>query len=188
MRILGIDFGERRTGVAISDPLGWTAQGLEAVIGGMGEVVRRIGQLVQHYGVEKIVVGYPIKMNGSAGYRTERTDEFISALACCIGWNTGDITKWDERLTSVEAAKALKEAGVKPTSKKERESGRLDIISSVLLLQSYLDSGRADNRYVDSRCDDSKNVDSRHVDSKNDDSRHVESRRADSKRDDSRQE
>jgi len=147
VRILGIDFGDSRTGVAVSDPLGWTAQGLETVKGGMNATAERVAQLAEQYGAEAIVVGYPYNMDGTAGFRAERTDMFIAALDGAllrkteVGRAVG-IVKWDERLTSAEAAKTLRATGVKHTSRRGREEGKLDILSAVILLQSYLDRRR----------------------------------------------
>jgi putative Holliday junction resolvase len=145
MRVLGIDYGDKRTGIAISDPMGWTAQGLEAVIGGMAKAAERVSQLAKQYDVKTLVVGYPINMDGSTGFRAVRTDEFISALKKRL--NDGDINfiKWDERLTSTEASRKLKAAGVKPTARGVREKGKIDILSAAILLQSYLDSGLTHN-------------------------------------------
>jgi len=154
MRILGIDYGDSRTGIAVSDPMGWTAQGLEAVKGGAGAAAKRIAELARQYGAEKIVVGYPLNMDGTAGFRAERTDAFISALKAKIGAenakNAGntdiagnaEVIKWDERLTSAEAARIMRESGARPTARGVREKGSLDILSASILLQSYLDSVR----------------------------------------------
>ena len=140
MRILGIDFGDSRTGIAISDPLGWTAQGLETARGGMTAAAERIAQLTRYYGVKTIVVGYPLNMDGSAGFRAERTDCFISVLINQIGKETVEILKWDERLTSAEAARVLRATGAKPGSRPMREKGKIDVVAAAILLQSYLDS------------------------------------------------
>ncbi|MDR3120182.1 MAG: Holliday junction resolvase RuvX [Clostridiales bacterium] len=151
MRILGVDYGDRRTGIAMSDPLGWTAQGLEAVVGDMCTAVDRVAELAALHQAQAVVVGYPLNMNGTAGARAERTDAFIAALKGRIngaeppadtegGPAAAAVIRWDERLTSVSAGRALREAGIHPTSRKEREKGRLDILSAVILLQSYLDS------------------------------------------------
>jgi len=141
MRILGIDFGDNRTGIAVSDPMGWTAQGLEAVSGGMDAAAAHIIKLARQYEAGKIVVGYPINMDGTKGFRAERTDIFIEALRAGVGDGGAEIIKWDERLTSAEAARVLRSSGARPTSRAVREKGSLDILSAAILLQSYLDSG-----------------------------------------------
>jgi putative Holliday junction resolvase len=133
IRILGIDFGDRRTGVAMSDPLGLTAQGIEVVIGSERTQISRIAALSEEHGVEKIIVGYPLNMDGSAGARAQITEAFISKLEDAV---TCPVLKWDERLTSVSAQRALKETGARVT----KDKGRIDIISAMIMLQSYLDS------------------------------------------------
>ena len=133
MRIIGVDFGEKRTGLAISDPFGWTAQGVETTVGDMEAAVSRIAQLADEYGAETVVVGYPLNMNGTVGPRAERTDEFIGLLS---GRLRCPVERWDERLTSVYAGNTLKEAGVKAS----RNKAKVDLLSAVLMLQSYLDN------------------------------------------------
>jgi len=133
MRILGIDYGDRRTGVAISDPFGWTAQGLEAVIGDMEKTIERISDIASSYQVESIIVGYPLNMNGTVGFRAEKTEIFINKLSQKTKLS---VIKWDERLTSVYAGNTLKEVGVKASKNK----AKVDILSAVILLQSYLDN------------------------------------------------
>jgi len=140
MRILGIDFGDSRTGIAVSDPLGWTAQGLEVFNGSMDKAAGHIARLARQYEASAIVVGYPVNMDGSKGFRAERTDEFIEILKEHIDDGIADIVKWDERLTSAQAARVLKASGVRPTARGVREKGKLDILSAAILLQSYLDS------------------------------------------------
>ena len=153
MRVLGIDFGENRTGIAISDPLGWTAQGLEAVSGGINKTIARIVGLAHEMGIQTIVVGYPLNMNGTAGPRAERTDAFITALktrlaAARSGGNGGgngrdiSVVKLDERLSSKEAARTLELAGVRPTARSVREKGKLDIMAATIILQNYLDRAK----------------------------------------------
>ena len=142
MRILGIDFGDSRTGIAVSDPLGWTAQGLETFKGAIGETALHIAGLARQYEAKTVVIGYPLNMDGSKGPRAERTDSFIEELCKSLCDGSVALVKWDERLTSVEAAKMLKASGGRPTSKTTRESGRLDALAATILLQSYLDSGK----------------------------------------------
>lgn len=146
MRTLGVDFGDKRTGVAVSDPLGWTAQGLEVVTGDVNKTAVRICELASQYEADTIVVGYPLNMNGSEGSRAGKTDVFIAALKKRVGAETVNIVKWDERLTSAAAARTIRESGGRPTSRKEREKGRLDILSAALILQSYMDRRRIDQK------------------------------------------
>ncbi len=134
MRILGIDFGESRIGIAISDPMGWTAQGLETVKSkeSIKKAMARIMEIINQYQVKEIVVGYPLNMNGTKGPRTERTEDFIQKLS-----EMGDfsIIKWDERLTTVSAHRTMNELGVKASNKKNI----VDTMSAVFILQGYLD-------------------------------------------------
>lgn len=135
MRILGIDYGDARIGIAVSDPMGWTAQGVETITskGSPGSVVKRIKELVEGYGAEKIIIGFPRNMNGTIGPRGEKTQEFIDLLS---GEITVPIQKWDERLTTVAANRTMHEMGVRTSKKK----GLVDQIAAVYILQGYLDS------------------------------------------------
>ena len=135
MRIMGIDFGDARIGVALSDPMGWTAQGLETISwrGEMQRPAERIGMIAAEYGVEKIVVGFPKNMNGTIGPRGEKTMEFIEILSEFTG---AEIIKWDERLSTVAANRTMHEVGMKASKKKLV----VDQIAAVFILQGYLDS------------------------------------------------
>jgi len=134
MRILGIDYGDSRTGIAISDPMGWTAQGLETIQNkSMNHVIHRIVELVQKYNIEKIVVGFPKNMNGSVGPRGELTLSFVEKLKKEISI---DIVLWDERLTTVAAHKVLNETNV--WGKKRKQV--VDTVAATYILQGYLNS------------------------------------------------
>ena len=135
MRIMGIDFGDVRIGIAMSDPLGWTAQGVETIVwkGGMKQPAERIGKLAKDYGVEKIIIGFPKNMNGTVGPRGEKTIEFIDILS---RFTDVDIVKWDERLSTVAANRTMHEVGMKTSRKKLV----VDQIAAVFILQGYLDS------------------------------------------------
>lgn len=138
MRILGIDYGDSRIGIAVSDPMGWMAQGVETISwqGSLKKPVERIKQLVNEYKAEKIIVGFPKNMNGTIGPRGEKTLEFISLLQEAI--EGAEIIKWDERLTTVAANRTMQEMGIKTSKKK----GLVDQIAAVYILQGYLDSIR----------------------------------------------
>jgi putative holliday junction resolvase len=140
MRILGIDYGDSRIGVAVSDPMGWTAQGLETVKckDSLKKALARIMEIIAQYEVKAIVVGYPLNMNGTKGPRTERTEEFIKKL---LTFGEFNIIKWDERLTTVSAHRAMNELGIKASNKKNI----VDTMSAVFILQGYLDSKAARN-------------------------------------------
>jgi putative Holliday junction resolvase len=134
MRILGIDYGDSRIGIAVSDPMGWTAQGLETVKckDGIKKALARILEIIIQYEVNDIVIGYPLNMNGTKGIRTERTEEFISKLLTMGQFN---IIKWDERLTTVSAHRTMNDLGIKASNKKNI----VDTMSAVFILQGYLD-------------------------------------------------
>jgi len=132
-RILAIDFGERRIGLAISDPLGITAQGLPTIdTRKTKDVFSHIQKIIQDREVEKIVVGMPKNMDGSIGFKGEEVKKFIEKLTR----KTGAVVKtWDERLTSVQSQRSMREMGIK-----QKKKGVVDRISAILILQSYLDS------------------------------------------------
>ena len=137
MRIMGIDYGDSRIGVAVSDPMGWTAQGLETIErkGTVEQAAEKIKQLVEQYGVERIVIGLPRNMNGTIGPSGEKAIEFGDVLARITGI---EVVRWDERLTTVAANRLMHEVGMK-TSKKKKS---VDRIAAVFILQGYLDSMR----------------------------------------------
>jgi putative Holliday junction resolvase len=134
MRILGLDVGTKRIGIAISDELGWTAQGVKTLYRRNWEGdLRELRDIVTEYGVEKIVVGLPKNMDGSLGPQAEMVLGFVEELHEIAGV---PVVTWDERLSTVEATKMFIRADV---SRKKRK-GKVDIAAAVLILQSYLDS------------------------------------------------
>lgn len=135
MRILGIDYGDSRIGIAVSDPFGWTAQAVETIYvkHNLVKVIERIKEIVDTYKVEKIVIGFPINMNGTVGIRGEKTLSFIDMIADKINI---EIVKWDERLSSVAASRIMHETDVKTVKKKSV----IDQIAACYILQGYLDS------------------------------------------------
>jgi putative Holliday junction resolvase len=135
MRILGIDYGDSRIGIAVSDPFGWTAQGIQTIDAkkGMEHVIRAIGEYIESYKAEKIVVGFPRNMNGTVGPRGEKTDQFVKIIEDKFGI---PVVKWDERLTTVAAQRVMIETNVK----KSKKRGIVDTISATYILQGYLDS------------------------------------------------
>lgn len=137
MRILGLDYGSKTVGVAVSDPLGITAQGVETICRKEENKLRRtcarIEELVQEFEVEKFVLGLPKHMNGDIGERAEKAIQFGEM----IGRRTGlPVEMWDERLTSVSAERTLIENKVRREDRKKY----MDKIAAVFILQSYLDS------------------------------------------------
>lgn len=139
MRILGIDYGDSRIGVAISDPLGWTANGLETIKAKQQfhQAVEQVAALCRQYEVQTVVIGYPKNMNGTLGERTEKTEGFIAALTQLCPQL--EFVRWDERLTSVAAHRMLHETG---TSTRQKGKGIVDKIAAELILQGYLDQQR----------------------------------------------
>ena len=134
-RILAIDFGERRIGLALSDPLGITAQGLPTIdTKKIKDVFTYIKDLVVEKDVVKLVVGMPRNMNGSIGPQGEKVKKFIQKLA---HKTEAEVIDWDERLTSVQSLRSMREMGTKQKRKEVT-----DRISATLILQSYLDSSR----------------------------------------------
>lgn len=134
MKIMGLDYGDRRIGVAVSDSLGWTAQGLETIERRKeGSEFERIAELVKQHEVEEIVVGLPKNMNGTIGPRGEICMTFAEDLRAKLNL---PVHLWDERLTTVSAQRTLLDADV---SRKKRK-GVVDKMAASLILQNYLDS------------------------------------------------
>ncbi|MGG7164405.1 Holliday junction resolvase RuvX [Clostridium ihumii] len=134
MRILGLDVGDRTIGVAISDPLGFTAQGITTIRRKkLEEDINELLKICDEYKVEKIVSGLPKNMNGTVGEQGEKVKMFCEELKKHID---KDIIFWDERLTTVAAHKAMLEADM---SRKKRKQ-IVDKIAATYILQGYLDS------------------------------------------------
>ena len=135
-RILGLDFGTKTVGVAVSDELLLTAQAVETIWrekpGKLRQTLARIEELVNHYGVEKIVLGLPKNMNDTEGERCEKTREFKELLEKRTGL---EVILWDERLTTVAANDAMIEMGIRRENRKEY----IDQIAAIFILQEYLD-------------------------------------------------
>ena len=134
MRILGIDYGEARTGIAITDALNITAQGLETIYnkGSDKVILRRLDEILEKYEVSTIVVGKPINMNGTESERTIVTENFIHKLKC--KYNMLKIETIDERLTTVAAHKTMNFLDINKNKKKNI----VDTISAVYILETYL--------------------------------------------------
>jgi putative holliday junction resolvase len=134
MRILGVDFGMKRVGLAISDETGTIAQSLDYLVGGPDQaVVRELLRVAAEHGVGAIVVGVPLRMNGSPSPQTERTLRFVTLLQQATALQ---VKLWDERLTSVQAERALLEGNVRRKDRKEK----IDKLAAQIMLQSYLDA------------------------------------------------
>ena len=136
MRLMGLDYGSKTVGVAVSDPLGLTAQGVETVWrkqeNKLRQTMARIEELISEYQVERIVLGYPKNMNNTVGERAVKALEFKEKLEKRTGL---PVVMWDERLTTAEAERTLMETGVRRENRKQF----LDQMAAVLILQGYLD-------------------------------------------------
>lgn len=138
MRILGIDYGDARVGIAISDELNITSQGLETIHhnGNDKIVLKRLEELLKMYEISTFVVGMPINMNGTEGERVEITRKFIHKLKC--KFNQIDVKTVDERLTTVAAHKTMNFLNV---SNKEKKN-IVDTISAVYILEMYMNKNK----------------------------------------------
>lgn len=136
MRIMGLDFGSKTVGVAVSDALLVTAQGIEIIRrkeeNKLRQTLARIEELIVEYEVEEIVLGLPKNMNATEGIRAELTMEFKEKLERRTGL---PVHMWDERLTTVAADKTMMEAGIR----REKRKDYVDMIAATLILQGYLD-------------------------------------------------
>jgi putative Holliday junction resolvase len=133
-RILGIDLGDVRIGIAVSDPLGFTAQGVEVIRSkSQAEDLQRIGELIRQYEVEKIALGFPKNMNGTIGPRGEKTQEYAKLLEETFHL---PVILWDERLSTMAAERMLIEADVRRNKRKLV----VDKMAAAIILQNYLDS------------------------------------------------
>lgn len=137
MRILAIDFGQKRVGFAISDPLGFTAQGLPTIEGASSKsLIAQIDTLCRERAVTEVVVGFPINMNGSLGPKATETDVFIEKLKSAL---SVPVIRWDERLTSREAGRLMISEGLS----RQKQRAQSDRIAATLILQNYLESKRS---------------------------------------------
>lgn len=136
MRILALDLGERRIGIAISDPMGWTAQGLEVIDKKQTpDWLHRLDVLIQQYDIGKIVIGFPRNMDGSIGSKGEASKQVAEELTQRYAI---PIQLWDERLSTVAAERSLVTADV---SRKKRKK-IVDQVAAQWILQGYLDANR----------------------------------------------
>lgn len=138
MRILGIDYGEARVGIAITDGLNITAQGLETIQrnGSDKVILRRLDEILENYDVKTIVVGMPLNMNGTISERAKITQEFVHKLKC--KYNKLKIETLDERLTTVEAHRTMNFLEIN----KHKKKNIVDTISAVYILETYLNKSK----------------------------------------------
>jgi len=134
LRILGLDYGEKRIGVAICDELGLTAQGLPTLIRKTKKNdLEILSQWIRNYSVQKIVIGYPLRLDGSEGIQCEKVNRFANLLDKTF---LLPVLKWPETLSTKEAEEILRESGVRWQKRKEK----VDRLAACLILQDYLDS------------------------------------------------
>lgn len=128
-----MDVGDKRVGVAVSDAMGWTAQGLQTLEKSSKEkLFLNLSSILKQYNPEKIVIGLPVNMNGTLGPQADKVRQFAKELKSIY---SGEIVYWDERLTTLSAHRLMIEAGVR----RDRRKLKADKIAAVLILQSYLD-------------------------------------------------
>ncbi len=132
MKVLAIDYGDARTGVAVSDPSGFLA-GFTTVIHSHnpGEVVQQLSELIKTHGAERLVMGYPRNMDGTEGPRAELYRDFAKRLEEAVGM---EVVLWDERRTTVDAHRILTETGNRGKRRKEK----VDAVAATLILEGYL--------------------------------------------------
>lgn len=141
LRIMGLDYGQATVGVAVSDELLLTAQGIEVIRrkeeNKLRQTLQRIEALIKEYDVELIVLGYPKNMNNTIGERAEKSEQFKEMLQ---RRTNPPVVLWDERLTTVSAHNAMIEGNVR----REKRAKVVDKVAAVLILQGYLDSRNQD--------------------------------------------
>ncbi len=143
MRILGLDYGDKTVGVAVSDVFGWTAQGLETIKRNNPnehkQSLSRLAEIINDYNVEKIVLGYPKNMDGTEGERCKKTLEYKKHIE--NRFNKIPVVLWDERLSTVSAQNFLHEANWNT----KKSKGVIDKMAAVVILQNYLNSIKEEN-------------------------------------------
>ncbi|MFZ5645714.1 MAG: Holliday junction resolvase RuvX [Bacillota bacterium] len=135
MRVMGLDLGEKTIGIAVSDPMGWTAQGVEIIrrAGNIESEIQRLKELIAQYGVNLILLGLPKNMNGSIGEQGQKTIDYAGVLRERLGL---PVELWDERLSTAAAGRALLEADMSRAKRKKV----IDKVAAAYILQGYLDS------------------------------------------------
>jgi len=136
MRILGLDYGEKRLGLAISDEMGITAQGLPTLTRkGLEKDLAALEKVIRQFGVDRMVIGYPLRLNGTEGIQCEKVNRFAGILEKRF---SVPILKWDETLTTSQAEEILTEVRV---SRKKRKAV-VDKLAAMIILQGYLDHSK----------------------------------------------
>jgi len=129
-RILGIDYGRKRIGLSISDPLGIIATPVDTV--NRKKVIERIQEILVEFKLKKIIIGYPLRSDGEKGRSTEEVEKFAQLIEKTFGI---EIELWDERYSTIEAERIMRDAG----KSSSREKRKVDMIAAAVILQSYLD-------------------------------------------------
>lgn len=135
-RILALDVGSVRIGVALSDPLGMIAQPLEVVQRRKVDPLARVAQLIEEHEVECVVVGMPLRLDGTKGPAAQSIEKFVVELEARI---SVPVESWDERLSTAQAERAMIGGGVR----RKKRKGKIDKVAASLILQSYLDAQRS---------------------------------------------
>ena len=134
MRILGLDYGSKRIGVAVCDELGMIAQGLATITRrNRRQFLEEIARFIRTYNVERIVIGYPMRLNGTEGIQCEKVSKFASLLEATFSL---PVIKWDEALSTKEAEEILIRANVA----RDKRKNKVDKLAASLILQGYLDA------------------------------------------------
>jgi len=133
MRILGLDYGSKRIGVAVCDELGMTAQGLATIARkNRQQDLEEIAGFIRTYNVEKIVIGYPLRLDGTEGIQCEKITKFASLLESAFSL---PVIKWDETLSTKEAEEIL----IRANMRRDKRKNIVDRVAASLILQGYLD-------------------------------------------------
>ena len=133
-RLLGLDVGSRTIGIAVSDPLGLTAQGHSVLRRtNLNDDLKRLSEIIAEYSVETVVIGLPKNMNNSIGFQAEQTLEFVEVLK---NTSTCQVVLWDERLTTKAAQMHLRESGMT----RKKRSQLVDMVAAIYILEGYLNS------------------------------------------------
>ena len=142
MRVLGLDVGERRVGIAVSDPTCSVARPVQTLVrGSREEDFAALAAIVAQHSVELVVVGRPLRKDGTEGPQARRIARYARAMAACLPVR---VVSWDERFTTVEAEEILREGRTRKQRQRARATGRVDAVAAAVILQSYLDSLRCE--------------------------------------------
>jgi putative Holliday junction resolvase len=156
MRVLSLDVGERRVGIAISDPTGTVARPLQTLVrGSREEDLVALAALVTEHGVELVVVGLPLSLDGTEGPQARRVARYTRALAAHL---PVPVVSWDERFTTARANEILLQSRGKKKRRQARATGEIDAVAAAVILQDYLDK-----HYLDKHCLDKHFLDNHHT-------------------------